>query len=132
VKIKGKNHIYETLPPFMGNRQLPKDEQIVIGLKVVSLPEQDAYQREAMAIRSDYALDKAQELVEEKSRDLVRGKFVSIEGLEIEGIDNLDFDTFYNEAPPELVSWVVRAVMSTTELSLAERKNFLPESGSPS
>lgn len=126
MKIKSKNHVYETLPPFMNNRQLPKDEQIIIGLKVVTLPEQDTFQRECMAIRSDYALDKAQEMIEEKSREIVKGKFEYIEGLEIDGFDKLDFDTFYNEGPPELVSWVVRAVMSTTELSAAERKNFVP------
>lgn len=126
MKINSKNHVYATLPPFMNNRQLPKEEQIVIGLNVVTLPEQDAFQRECMAIRSDYAMDKAQELIEEKSRAIVREKFEYIEGLEIEGFDKLDFDTFYNEAPPELVSWVVRTVMSTTELSAAERKNFVP------
>lgn len=126
VKIKSRNHVYETLPPFMNNRQLPPEEQIVVGLKVVMLPEQDAFQREAMAIRSEYALDKAQELIEEASRNIVREKFVSIEGLQIEGFETLDFDTFYKEAPPELVGWVVRAVMSTTELSAAERKNFVP------
>lgn len=132
MKVKSRNHVYECLPPFLNNRQLPPEEQIVVRLRVVTLPEQDAYQRELMSIRSDYALDKAQELIEQKSKEIVKQKFDGIDGLEIEGFSELDFDTFYNEGPPELVSWVVRAVMSTTELSLAERKNFVPESGSPS
>ena len=119
----------------MNNRKLPQDEQIVVGLKVATMPEQDTYQRQVMQIRAEYALDKAQELIEEKTRELAKSKFEYVYGLEIEGITaggTMDFDTFYNEAPPELVSWILRAILSTTELTLAERKNFLPESGSAS
>lgn len=133
MKVKSKNHVYECLPPFLNNRTTKPEEQIVIGLKVCPMPTQDRYQREVLQIRSEYALDKAQELIEEKTLGMVKESFVSIEGLEIEGLDGtLDFDTFYKEAPPELVNWVVRAVMSTTELSLAERKNWLPESDTAS
>lgn len=133
MKLKSKNHVYECLPPFMNNRQLPAADQIVIGLKVVPMPEQDLYQREVLQVRSEYALDKAQELIEEKTRKLISSKVAFVRGLEIEGLPpEIDFETFYNEAPPEIVNWVSRAVMSTTELSQAERKNWLPESGSPS
>jgi antitoxin component HigA of HigAB toxin-antitoxin module len=118
----------------MNNRTGNPKEQIVIGLKVVSMPAQDKYQREVLQIRSEYALDKAQEMIEEKTLAMVESAFVSITGLEIEGFEDkeLDFHTFYREAPPELVNWVIRAVMSTTELSLAERKNWLPGSDTAS
>lgn len=131
MKIESKNHVYACLPPFLDNRKLPEGEQVVIGLKVVPMPEQDMYQREVMMIRNEYAIDKAQELIEEKTRALVAGKVAYIKGLEIAGINDdgeLTFEQFYNNAPPELVNWVVRAVMNTTELSHAERKNFLPAS----
>lgn len=131
MKVMSRNHVYEAVPPFLNNRQLPPEEQIVIGLKVVTYPEQDAFQRECLAIRSDYALDKSQEMIEEKSRELVKNKFIFIQGLEIEGFDQLDFDILYKEGPPEIVGWISRAVMSTAELSAAERKNFVPEFASP-
>lgn len=134
MKISGRNHIYRALPPYLDNRKLPPEDQIVIGLTVAMMPEQDLYQREVMMVRSEYALDKAQELIEEKTLALVKKHFVECHGLIIEGINDdgraLTFEEFYNEAPPELVNWVTRAVMSTTELSLAERKNFLPVSAS--
>jgi len=130
MQVKSRNHVYETLPPFMDNRTLPVDQQLVLGLKVVTSPEQDAYFNQLGFIRETYALDKAQELVKEKTKDLVRSKFSFIKGLEIEGIGEkaLDFNTLYEEGPPELVAWITRVIMSTTELSHAERKNFLPES----
>lgn len=128
MKVKSKNFVYECLPPFLNNRLLPVADRIIIGLTVIPLPEQDMFQREVMQIRSDYALDKAQEMIEEKTRALVGKHFKYISGLEIEGFDGeLTFETFYQEAPPELVGWVTRAVMSTTELSTSERKNFEPE-----
>lgn len=136
MKVKARNHVYETLPPFMNNRTLPRElwaERIIVGLTVATMPEQDAYQREIAAIRSDYALDKAQELIEEKAQEFMHKHFAWIKGLEIEGLaGELDYDTFYREAPPEIVAWVGRAITSTTELSLAERKNFEPESDSAS
>lgn len=132
MKIESKGHIYPCLPPFLDNRKLHESEQIVIGLKVVPMPEQDMYQREVMMIRNEYAIDKAQELIEEKTRALVASKVAYIKGLEIGGINDdgrdLSFTEFYENAPPELVNWVVRAVMKTTELSHADRKNWLPVS----
>lgn len=128
MKIAGKSHVYATLPPFLNNRQLPEAERIILDLTVATMPEQDAYQREAMLIRNEYALDKAQELIEEKTRALVEKHFAGCRGLIIDGVNDdgrpLTFAEFYAEAPPELVMWTVRAVMSTTELSQAEAKNF--------
>lgn len=132
MKIKRKSHVYETLPPFLNNRKLPAAEQIVIGLKVATLPEQDDYRSVVSRFHSDFAVDKAEELQRDKTIEFVGSKFVFCEGLEIEGLEGpIDFKTFYQEAPPELVNWVIRAVMSTTELSQAERKNFVPQSDSP-
>lgn len=135
MKVQNKNHVYDTLPPYLNNRMLTgkeREDQIVIGLKVATLPEQDDYRRELSRIQADYAVDKAEELQRDKSIDFVGSKFSYVKGLEIEGVENsaegMDFKTFYKEAPPELVNWCIRSVMSTTELSLAERKNFVPES----
>lgn len=132
MKLKSRSHVYECLPPFLNNRKLDPSDQVVIGLKVIPMNEQDMFQRQITIVQSEYARDKALELVEQKTKELVKGKVEYIRGLCIEGINDdgadLDFDTFYAEGPPELVSWVIRAVMSTTELSAAERKNFVPES----
>lgn len=131
MKINGKNHVFECLPPYGNNRKLKPEDQIVIGLKVVTMPEQDQYQRECLAIRADYAVDKAQELVEAKLKEVIKSKFVFVRGLEIEGVPGeLDFDTFYSEAPPEIVAWVIGSCMSSQRLSESERKNFLPVSAS--
>lgn len=133
MRIKSTSHVYETLPPYLNNRTL-KDpaEQVVVGLAVATMPEQDAHQRELLMIRAEYALDKAQELMEEKLRDLVAAKFRYCRGLVIEGVNDdgrdLTWDELYRHGPPELVGWIIRAVMSSTELTLAERKNFVPAS----
>lgn len=142
MKVKSRNHVYECLPQFLDNRKLPADEQVVIGLKVVSQPERDDYQQDLLTIRlnseHNFAEDKAREMIDqqsqERSMNLFRSKFCFVKGLEIEGFEGkeLDFDTFYAEAPPELVNWATRTIMSTTELTLAERKNFLPGSDSAS
>ncbi|GEM_PF-4749558 len=132
MKINSIGHVFETLPPFLGNRQAQPGDQFVVGLKVVPTPEQDEYQRFRERAFATFALDKAQEEVDKKLRETVRAKVAFIRGLIIDGINDdgreLSFDEFYAQAPPEIVSWVCRAVMSTTELSAAERKNFLPGS----
>lgn len=129
MKIKSRNHVYECVPPFLDNRKLPESEQVVIGLKVVPMPEAEDFRQEMGRIAADYSVDKAAELQRDKTLELVGSKFAFVHGLEIEGISldengGIPFKTFYDEAPPELVTWVCRAVMSTTELSMAERKNW--------
>lgn len=130
MRVPSRSHIYESLPPFLDNRKQTVTEQIVIGLRVANAPEQDAYQRDRERIFATFALDKAQEEADKRLRDLVRDKYVFCRGLHIDGINDdgheLTFDEFYAEAPPEIVGWVCRAVMTATELATAERKNFLP------
>jgi hypothetical protein len=134
MKVFKKSHVFDTLPPYRNNRTLPheqRSEQIRIGLSVATLPEQDAYRNALYAIDNDYAVDKAKELRRDKSIEFVGSKVAYIEGLEIEGIEGLlTFKDLYNEGPPEIANWVMNAIMTTTELSAAERKNFVPESDS--
>jgi len=128
VKINSRNHVYRYTPNYLNNRQLSQD-QIVVKLKVISAPEDDAYQREALHNTRMFAPDKAQELNEARLNKLIKEKFVGVEELEIDGLTDkeIDFDTFYAEAPPEMVNEVLRAIRSTEILTQGEQKNFLPE-----
>lgn len=133
MKVSNRTHIHRYLPNYLDNRRLPKariSEQIVVNLRVISAPEEDAYQRDALDNARTFAPDKAQELNEARLNKLFKEKFVSVEGLEIEGLEGkeLDFETFYAEAPPEIVSEVLRAIRSKEVLTAGEQKNFLPES----
>lgn len=131
MEVYSKNHVYECLPPYLNNRQLPTDQQIVIGLKAVTFNDQNDLQKDIISIRTDFAIDKAAEKIEERNQELSKSKFKFIKNLNIEGIEGeIDFDIFIKEAPLELAKWVSMAIMSTEILTLAERKNFLPESSS--
>jgi len=136
VKIYNRNHIYRYVPNYKNNRQLPKEqiaEQIVVRLRVISAPDEDACQVEAINNARMYAPDKAQEMNTARMHKLFAEKFDGIEGLEIEGLEGreLDFATFYAEAPPELVNEVLRSIRSGEALSAGEQKNFLPGSDGP-
>lgn len=133
MKVTSRNHIHHYVPNYLHNRHLTKaeaGEQIVVRLRVITALEEDSYQREALENARTYALDKAQELNEARLTKLFKEKFVGVDNLEIEGFEGkeLDFDTFYAEAPPEIVNEVLRAIRSKEVLTLGEQKNFLPES----
>ena len=78
---------------------------------------------EQQAMRMDYDKAKAAEMVTQHTLDIFRERVASIEGLEVDGKPVTDFDTFYDVAPPELVSWVMMAVYSTQILTDSEAKN---------
>lgn len=132
MELKSRNYVYPYAPDYMDNRKQPKGKMMVIGLKSVTMPENDAFQREVAMIRNDYAIDKAQELIEKKGRGLIESKCAFFENVIIDGVEITDFATFYAEAPIEIVKAVSTAVFSTELLTLGERKNFLPESGTAS
>ena len=134
MKLPGRNHLYRYIPNYLNNRKLPAVEQLVVRLRAISAPEEDAYQRDAMKNSRMYSDDKSQELNEGRFRTLMLEKFDGLEGAEIEGFEGkeIDYDTFYAEAPADVVSEVIKVVRSTQLLSLGEQKNFVPEPDSPS
>jgi hypothetical protein len=128
MKVHGKTHVYQYVPEFFNNRKLDAEEQIVLGLKVVPLKEYDDYQRACMLTQKKFSVDKSQELNEKRFNALIEEKFVSCEGLEIDGRQGgITFQTIYEEIP-ELAQEIIKAVMSTEILTAGELKNFLPES----
>ena len=133
MKVTNRKHIHRYVPNYMNNRRLPAEqisEQIVIRLRVITALEEDDFQRSAMDTVRTYAPDKAQELNEARLVKLYSEKFDGIEGLEIEGLEgcSLTYETFYAEAPPEMVNEVLRALRSKEVLTAGEQKNFLPVS----
>jgi hypothetical protein len=137
MKITNRNHVHRYVPNYLDNRRLPKEritEQIVVLMKVINASEEDDFNRAALDDARQYAPDKAQELTENRLEKLYSEKFVGVEGLEIEGLEGKEFDypTFYTEAPPEIVSEVLRAFRSKQVLTAGEQKNFVPVSDGPS
>lgn len=114
------------------DRAVKENKMIWFGLQGISQPEADKIEQQSLAAYSDLAKDKAGEKVSELNQNLIKSKVKSINNLVIDGNEITTFDEFYRQAPKELVRWVCNAVQSTIALSLAERKNFLPESDSPS
>jgi hypothetical protein len=133
MKVTNRSHIHRFVPNYANNRRLPKErknEQVVVRLRVITALEEDDYQREALNNARSFAPDKAQEMNEKRLNALYTEKFDGVEGLEIEGLEGkeLDFETFYAEAPPEMVNEILRALRSKEVLTVGEQKNFLPES----
>ncbi|WP_020675275.1 hypothetical protein [Geopsychrobacter electrodiphilus] len=130
MRVPAKGHIFETLPPFMNNRVAPESDQVVIGLKVATSPEQDALNRERQMAVSTYAIDKAQLEMDRLLKKFINDHFGYCRGLVIEGVNDdgrdLTFDELYEQGPPEISDWVSKAILSTGELTRAERKNYLP------
>lgn len=130
MKVNSRSHLYRYVPNYLNNRKLPREEQIVVNLNVIATPDDDAYQREALRNTRTFNADKAQELNEARLNTLYSEKFHSVENLEIAGFEGkeITFETFYSEAPPEMVNEILRVMRSTEQLSAGEQKNFLPES----
>ena len=136
MKVHNRNHIYRYVPNFLNNRQLTaaqKSDQIVVRLRAIAPPEEDAYQREALNNARQFAPDTAQEKNEARLNKLFAEKFDGVEGLEIDGLEGkvFDFDLFYNEAPGDIVNEVLRVIRSAEALTAGEQKNFLPGSDGP-
>ena len=129
MKVRGKNHVYDYVPDYHGNRKLPAAEQIVINCTVVTVPDMDVYKTAALNASRKFATDKAHELNTKRYQDLLATHFKGVTGLEIEGLEGeLTFELFYAEAPPELVNEYIQVVLSAELLTDGEQKNFLPAS----
>jgi hypothetical protein len=126
MNFHGPNHIYECLPPFRNNRQLPPEEQIIVGVKALFTPELDAFKLESRRIQAHAAsAPAADEAIAQLNLKMIASKIVFIRGVCIDGIGEVtDFGTLFREAPLTLVEWVIRAPLSTEELLRSERHNF--------
>ena len=127
MDVRNIDHVYEAVPPYLNNRDLAPEEMVWIGVKAVSMPDQDKLDRELLMLYNDFARDKAAEMEAGKRLAQVAAKVVSINNLTLDGKPVTSFDEFYAKAPKELVQWVCSAVHSTITLGLAERKNFQPQ-----
>lgn len=133
MEFEGIDHVYEYVPNYRDNRSLSKEEQIVIGLKVIPSAELDAYQRSAFLNGKKFTPDKAQEVNEKRYAEIIKSKVAYIRNLKIKGCDGeIDFDVLRKMGPPEIVNEILRAVLSTEILSEGEQKNFWRESDSVS
>ena len=132
MQVYGKNHVYDYVPEFNGNRKLPKKEQICIPLHVVSLQEFDNYQRFCLLNSKKMGVDKTQELNEKQFHKMISSKVGTPVNLEILGYSGeITFQTIYEEIP-ELAAELIEVVRSTEALTAGEQKNFWPESDGPS
>jgi hypothetical protein len=143
MEFKGKGHKFKCIPPVLGiksdydnylinkelaeknNGEMPEEvKPVIITLTGVSQPEMDKQQGKQQEISATYTLNERIEKITEITVDLVRDHFEGVENLEVGGTQINTFDSFYKEAPMELVQWVMMAVMSTEILTAAEVKNY--------
>lgn len=105
------------------NAEPEEVKPIIFHLKCVPLEEsgEDIF-RETKA-RAEHAPQEAQRIIDEITRERVNSKVVKIENLNLDGEECTDFDTLYKQGPPELASWVAKAVYSSYVLAKAEIKN---------
>jgi hypothetical protein len=113
VEFFESSHIYECVPPVLGIPQNP--DPVVVGLRVVTLPEIDA--------ESHAARNLTPEAITARTRKLLASKVAFIKNLTVGGVEIKTFDELYEKGPPEISNWVMRAIYSTQLLSEAERKN---------
>ena len=145
------DHVYKCIPPVLGiaaeyeeylkalkawendERVLDDDDReacrpaevkpVVIGLKCIPMPEVDEDVFKEAKTRSEKSAEESQRLIAGFTKERIKSKVAFFENLILDGEEIKDFDTFYDKAPPELVSWVCKAVYSSYILSRAERKN---------
>ena len=121
MKFKSHNHVYLCIPPVLGNEN--SEQPVTVGLRGVSAVDMDNYKAQALEYQLNFGQAKASEMVTAETIKFTADHVASIEGLEIDGQPVTDFETFYKDAPQELVSWVMTAIHSTQILTDAERKN---------
>jgi hypothetical protein len=139
MRFPNNRHVYRYVPNCkvveggepIYNRRLPKDEQVVAKLSIITGPEDEALQRAAFLEMKKYSPDKAQELSEKRFAAKAAEHFHGVENLEVEGVDPKLFETwegFCENAPRDIRDEVILALRSREMLTDGEQKNFLPES----
>lgn len=122
------NHVYECVPPVLGIPDVPEEEQVIIGMTVIPIEESDEDIFSESRVRLEKSGEEAQRAVSQITKDRIKSKVKYIKNLKCGDKEIKTFDELYEFGPPELVSWVCRAVQSSVILSKAERKNLSPES----
>jgi len=142
MEFKGKGHEFRCVPSVLGirdqyeayleNVELAKEtngeppekvEPVMITLTGVTQPEWDRQTAREQELAATFAITERLDKLAEITKELVEKHFVKVEGLVIDGSPVESFNEFYENAPPELVQWVLRAVFSTEILSTSELKN---------
>lgn len=123
MDFKGANHVYWVAPPTNGNQLLPESEQVLIGLKCVTIPDLDAEQLVSAAMMAEHPQSKWAEAQKDRTYKLIESKFCGVKNLTINGEAVRDFNHFYSDGPPEMVSWVCKAIYKSEVLSDLEIKN---------
>jgi hypothetical protein len=132
--------IHEVVPNIFidgkSNRQLPPEEQIFFEARGINLAEKEQLDQAFSVFAPTH---NPEERVKEKTRldyDLARKKFVAVHNYYVPGPEGpravTEFDDFCRVAPPELVAWYFYVIQFGEQLSMAERRNFLPQPASPS
>ena len=119
----GPNHVYWTFPQTPSNMALPESERVAVGLKCVTVPDLDADMVASSMAMATEPQSKWADIQRERTYALIKSKFVGVRNLTIGGEPVRDFDHFYSDAPPDIVSWVCKAVYRTEVLSEYEIKN---------
>ena len=144
MDFHGTSHTYECIPPVLGivtawekyqeelnewkvngkkGSEPEEVKPVIIGLKCIPIPEVDEDVFKEAKVRSEKTPEEAQRIIAGFTKERIKSKVVSIKNLVIDGEEVTDFDTFYDIAPPELVSWVCKVIYSSYMLSQAEIKN---------
>lgn len=123
MDYQGPAHVYWVAPPTNGNLYLPADQQVQVGLSCVTIPDLDAERLASQATMQAEPQSKWAGIAAERALAQIRSKYHGVRNLTIKGEPVKDFDDFYRNGPPEMVSWVCRAVMSSEILTAAEVKN---------
>ena len=143
MEFEAPGHVYKCVPPVLGikrkwdkyqedlkkweeNKEGEKPEEVkpvIIGMKRLVMPIVDTETKRESYARVNLSMEEASKIVEGYTKDNIRAHVDHIENLVVGGKEVTDFDTFYDVAPIELVSWVCKAIYSTMTLSDSELKN---------
>lgn len=142
MEFYGAGHVFKCVPTVLGIstewekyqkavKEAQKDgtpapeefKPVIFGMKCMSMPEIDEDAIREAQTRGEKTADEAQRIIAGFTKSRIASKVVSIENLTVDGKEVTDFDTFYDVAPPELVSWVCKSIYSSFILSRAEIKN---------
>lgn len=105
-----------------------EDTTVRLGLKCMAMPDCDKLDQQTAAAYNDFARDKAADIAQKNTLEMIKSKVVYIKNLTVGGKEITTFDELYPLAScADLVRWIQATVYSSIALSAAERKNFMPE-----
>lgn len=122
----------EAISTLAREKVLSNVKHVWFGLKAIGQRDVEHLESYTATAYGDYARDKAIELIQGESFKQIKNKVDSINNLEVDDVPITTLEQLRDtDSCKDYYQWVCAACSSVLKLTMAERKNFMPGSGSP-